>query len=72
MRPGPNDSRWGPIVDDPNRYSFSFLAPRILMRRIWRRSPLSPAERTAAIDEVYACFKKNEGLIAADITAVFG
>jgi hypothetical protein len=72
MLPGPNDSRWGAIVDDPNRYSFSFLALRILMQRISRRSPLSPAERTAAIDEVYACFKKNERLIAADITAVFG
>jgi hypothetical protein len=42
------------------------------MQRIARRGSMSPAERTAAIDEVYACFQKNERLIAADIAAVFG
>jgi hypothetical protein len=72
MLPGRNDSRWGAMVDDPSKFSFSFLALRILMQRIARNSPLGPAEREAAIDEVYACFQKNERLIAADITAVFG
>lgn len=72
MLPGPSDSRWGAMVDDPNRYSFSFLAVRILMQRIARKSPMSQAERTAAVEEVHACFQKNERLMAADITAVFG
>ncbi len=72
MLPSRNDPRWGALVDDPGRFAFSFLALRILMQRIARRAPMSPAERRAAIDEVYACFLKNERLIAADVAAVFG
>jgi hypothetical protein len=59
------------MVDDPRRFTFSFLALRILMQRMSMRARAG-AEREAAIDEVYAFFQKNEKLIAADITAVFG
>ncbi len=70
--PGRHDPRWGALVDDPRRFTFSFLALRILMQRMVMRAPMTGADREAAIDEVYACFQKNEKLIAADIAAAFG
>lgn len=72
MLPGRHDPRWGAMVDDPRRFTFSFLALRILMQRMAMRVPQTGPERDASIDEVYAFFQKNEKLIAADISAVFG
>jgi hypothetical protein len=72
MLPGRQDPRWGALVDDPGHYVITFLALRILLKRLTRNLPLSPADRNAAIDEVHACFVKNERLMSADIASIFG
>lgn len=70
--PPRHDPTWQTLVEHPDRYAYSFLALKILMQRISRKAPATPAERDAAIDEVYAFFTRNEPLVTADIKAIFG
>lgn len=73
MLPSPTDPRWGALVDHPDRHEYSFLGLKILMQRIalQARKGMSPAERTAAIDEVVAFFAKQERLLGDDIASIF-
>lgn len=70
--PPRHDPRWQVLVEHPDRYAYHFLALKILMQRIARKTPDSATERATAIDEVYAFFVKNEKLVAADVQAIFG
>jgi hypothetical protein len=70
--PPRTDPTWQSLVEHPAAHSYQFLALKILMQRIARRGPMSPAERAAAIDAVYAFFVKNERLVGADLDAIFG
>ncbi|MBN9327408.1 MAG: hypothetical protein J0I87_10920 [Cellulomonas sp.] len=70
--PARQDPRWQALVEHPEAHTYSFLALRILMQRIARNSPLAPAARAAAFEEVQALFTKNERLVAADIQSIFG
>jgi hypothetical protein len=72
MLPSRQDPRWGALVDDPGHFTITLLALRILLQRLTRHLPLSPTDRRAAIDAVYACFVKNERLMSADIKSIFG
>jgi hypothetical protein len=74
MLPSRTDPRWQNLVDNPSAFTYEFLALKILMSRIALnagRSP-SPAERDAAIDEVYGLFQKHERLLRSDIATIFG
>ncbi len=73
MLPAPTDPRWGALVDHPDRYEFAFLGLKILMQRValQAKKGMSPAERTAAIDEVVSFFQKQERLLTADIDNIF-
>lgn len=70
--PPRSDPAWKSLVEHPEAHAYSFLALKILMQRIARSAPATPAAREAAIDEVYAFFTKNERLVAAEIRAIFG
>lgn len=72
MLPNRQDPRWGTLVDNPGKFAYNFLALRILMQRVARAQGASGADRNSLIDEVYACFTKNERLMADDIATVFG
>jgi hypothetical protein len=74
MVPSRTDPRWQKLVENPDNYSYSFLALKILMSRVARNvgPSTSPSERAAAIDEVYALFQKHERLMGDDIAAIFG
>ena len=59
--PPRHDSRWQMLVEHPDAHAYHFLALKILMQRIARKPPATPAERDAAIDEVYASSSRTNG-----------
>ncbi|WP_084126308.1 hypothetical protein [Demequina sp. NBRC 110054] len=70
--PQTNDPRWQRLIDDPGAHAYQALALKIMMQRIARSAPKTPAERDAAIGEVHGFFVKNERLAAADLQTIFG
>lgn len=70
--PPRDDPTWQALVERPDAHAYQFLALKIMLQRIARRPPTTPAEVDAAADEVYAFFVKNERLVAADIQTIFG
>lgn len=70
--PPRDDPKWQALVEHPDAYAYQFLALKIMLQRIARRPPMTPADVDAAADEIYAFFVKNERLVAADIQTIFG
>ncbi len=70
--PPPADPRWRTLVEHPGAYTFQALALKIMMQRIARSTPKTPAEYDSAIGEVHGFFVKNERLAASDLQAIFG
>lgn len=74
MLPGRTDPRWRRLVEHPEKYTFKFLALKIMMQRVaLHAGPRStPAQRESLADEVYAFFRKNQALLRGDIAVIFG
>lgn len=74
MLPNRTDPRWTTLVEHPDRYTYNFLALKILMSRVARKAGpgMAGADRDSAIDEVHALFQKHERLMGADIATIFG
>lgn len=73
MVPDRRDPRWLKIVDQPDEYTYEFLALRILMQRMARATQKATAdEKAKLVDELFAFFTKNARLLSTDIKTLFG
>jgi hypothetical protein len=60
-------------VDQPDKYTYDFLALRILMQRVARATKTATAaEKSKLVDELVAFFTKNARLLSTDIKTLFG
>ena len=74
MLPPRTDLRWKALVEHPERYSYDFLALKIMMQRISLKGgpSMTPQVRDDAIDEVMELFQTYGSIMDKDIAAIFG
>jgi hypothetical protein len=74
MLPSQTDPRWRKLIDQPDQYTYKFLALKILMQRVARKggARMSPTDRESTVVEVFSFFQKNQALMGDDIAVIFG